>query len=124
LRTIRDASPMYTLNPDVDPQIVARVDRATADGDTLGGIVEVKVFQPPFGLGTHAQWDCKLDGLLAQAVMSIQAIKGVEIGMGFEAARRPGSQVHDEIAFDPAQSAVPRWGTSARRITRGAWKPA
>ncbi|HEY3964112.1 MAG TPA: chorismate synthase [Planctomycetaceae bacterium] len=110
LRSLRDASPMYTLNPDVDPHIVERVDQATSEGDTLGGIVEVKVFQPPFGLGTHAQWDCKLDGLLAQAVMSIQAIKGVEIGMGFEAARRPGSQVHDEIAFDPAGSSGPSLG--------------
>jgi len=58
----------------------------------------------PFGLGSHAQWDQKLDGLLAQAVMSVQAIKGVEIGLGFAAARRPGSQVHDEIAYDPAQA--------------------
>lgn len=104
LTAIRDASPMYTLDPDADPRIVARVDEATAAGDTLGGIVEVKVFNPPFGLGSHAQWDRKLDGMLAQAVMSIQAIKGVEIGLGFEAARRPGSKVHDEIAFDPNQT--------------------
>src|SRR5207253_6453730 len=82
LMALRDASPMYTLNPDADRQIVERVDRATEEGDTLGGIVEVKVFDPPFGLGSHAQWDRKLDGLLAQAVMSIQAIKGVEIGLG------------------------------------------
>src|SRR5262245_45054222 len=71
LKTMRDASPMYTLNPDADRQIVARVDSATSEGDTLGGIVEVKVFDPPFGLGSHTQWDRKLDGLLAQAVMSI-----------------------------------------------------
>ena len=58
----------------------------------------------PYGLGTHAQWDLKLDGRLAQAVMSVQAIKGVEIGLGFEAARRPGSQVHDPILYDPAQA--------------------
>lgn len=104
LKTLRDASPMYTLDPDADKAIVARVDQATEQGDTLGGIVEVKVHHPPFGLGSHAQWDRKLDGLLAQAVMCIQAIKGVEIGLGFEAARRPGSQVHDEIAFDAAQT--------------------
>ena len=110
LRTIRDSSPMYTLNPDADNRIVARVDRATAEGDTLGGIVEVKVFDPPFGLGSHAQWDRKLDGLLAQAVMSIQAIKGVEVGLGFEAARRPGSEVHDEIAYDAAQAGGPSLG--------------
>lgn len=100
LRALRDASPMYTLDPDVDKEIVARVDQATQEGDTLGGIVEVRVEGLPFGLGSHTQWDRKLDGLLAQAVMSIQAIKGVEIGLGFEAARLPGSRVHDPIQFD------------------------
>ncbi len=100
-QAVRDASPMYTLNPDLDAALVARVDQATAAGDTLGGVVEVVASGLPFGLGSHAQWDQKLDGQLAQAVMSIQAIKGVEIGLGFEAARRPGSQVHDEIAFNP-----------------------
>ncbi len=63
--------------------------------------MEVCVEGLPFGLGSHTQWDLKLDGRIAQAVMSIQAIKGVEIGLGFEAARRPGSQVHDPIHFDP-----------------------
>jgi len=101
LRALRDASPMYTLDPEADKAIVARVDEATREGDTLGGIIEVRVEGPPFGLGSHAQWDQKLDGRLAQAVMSIQAIKGVEIGLGFEAARRPGSRVHDEIHYDP-----------------------
>ena len=101
---------MYTLDPETDPAIVARVDRATQEGDTLGGIIEVRVDGLPFGLGTHAQWDRKLDGLLAQAVMSIQAIKGVEIGLGFEAARRPGSQVHDPIQFDPEQRSATTLG--------------
>ncbi|MEQ1907091.1 MAG: chorismate synthase [Pirellulaceae bacterium] len=77
---------------------------------SVGGIVEVRVGGLPFGLGSHAQWDRKLDGRLAQAVMSIQAIKGVEIGMGFEAARRRGSQVHDPIGFDPAQKNTPSLG--------------
>jgi chorismate synthase len=110
LRRLRDASPMYTLDPDADAAIVARVDQATEQGDTLGGIVEVQVHSPPFGLGSHAQWDRKLDGLLAQAVMSIQAIKGVEIGLGFEAARRPGSKVHDEIAYDASEAGQPALG--------------
>ncbi len=110
LRTLRDASPMYTLNPDADPAIVTRVDQATEQGDTLGGIVEVQVHNPSFGLGSHAQWDRKLDGLLAQAVMSVQAIKGVEIGLGFEAARRPGSKVHDEIAYDASEADQPALG--------------
>ena len=110
LRAVRDASPMYTLDPEADQRIVARVDQATQEGDTLGGIIEVRVDGPPFGLGSHAQWDRKLDGLLAQAVMSIQAIKGVEIGLGFEAARRPGSRVHDQIAYDPAVQSNPSLG--------------
>ena len=110
LKALRDASPLYTLNPEVDPRLVTRIDEATAAGDTLGGLVEVRVIGLPFGLGSHAQWDQKLDGLLAQAVMSVQAIKGVEIGLGFEASRRPGSQVHDEIAFDPARVNEPTLG--------------
>lgn len=118
-RALRDASPMYTLDPATDAAIVARVDQATEQGDTLGGIVEVEVHNPPFGLGSHAQWDRKLDGLLAQAVMSIQAIKGVEIGLGFEAARRPGSQVHDEIAFDPALADQPGLGYTRRTNNAG-----
>ncbi|MSR56154.1 MAG: chorismate synthase [Planctomycetaceae bacterium] len=118
-RAVRDASPMYTLDPAADAAIVARVDQATEQGDTLGGIVEVEVHNPPFGLGSHAQWDRKLDGLLAQAVMSIQAIKGVEIGLGFEAARRPGSQVHDEIAYDPAQANQPGLGYTRRTNNAG-----
>lgn len=118
LRALRDASPLYTLCPEVDARLVARIDEATAAGDTLGGIVEVRVTGLPFGLGSHAQWDQKLDGLLAQAVMSVQAIKGVEIGLGFEAARRPGSQVHDEIAYDAEHTDGPDLGY--RRKTNNA----
>ncbi|MHB1035157.1 MAG: chorismate synthase [Pirellulales bacterium] len=98
----RDASELYTLDPDRDAELKALVDQCTADSDTLGGIVEVRVEGVPFGLGTHAQWDRKLDGRIAQAVMAVQAIKGVEIGLGFEAARRRGSQVHDPIHYDPS----------------------
>lgn len=101
---VRDASPVYTLNPDADPAIVARIDQARADGDTLGGIVDTIVEGCPIGLGSHAQWDRKLDARLALAVMSVQAIKGVEVGLGFEAAKRPGSKVMDPIQYDPAHS--------------------
>lgn len=101
-RSLRDRSELYTLNPDEDAEVKAQIDQAAKNGDTLGGIVEVRVDGAPFGLGSHAQWDRKLDGRLAQAIMSIQAIKGVEIGLGFEAARRPGSKVHDPIHYDPA----------------------
>jgi chorismate synthase len=107
---IRDASEIYALNPDQDDQIKKLIDDAGKEGDTLGGVLEVRVEGLPFGLGTHAQWDRKLDGRLAQAVMAVQAIKGVEIGLGFEAARRPGSQVHDPIVYDAAQKDTPNLG--------------
>lgn len=103
LREIRDKSELYGLNLDRDPAIKELIDRTGKEGDTLGGIIEVRVDGCPFGLGTHAQWDQKLDGRLAQAVMAVQAIKGVEIGLGFEAARRPGSQVHDPIHYDESK---------------------
>ncbi|MGE3821266.1 MAG: chorismate synthase [Isosphaeraceae bacterium] len=98
---VRDASPVYTLNPEADPAIVAAIDAAKAAGDTLGGVVETVVTGCPIGLGSHAQWDRKLDARLALAVMSVQAIKAVEIGLGIEAARRPGSRVMDPISYDP-----------------------
>jgi chorismate synthase len=109
-RAIRDQSELYSLNLDRDPAIKALIDQAGKDGDTLGGVVEVQVHGVPFGLGTHAQWDRKLDGRLAQAVMAVQAIKGVEIGLGFEAARRRGSQVHDPIHYDASRRHTPTLG--------------
>ncbi len=96
----RAKSVVYGLDPGSDDELVALIDKTGKAGDTLGGVVEICVEGLPFGLGTHAQWDQKLDGRLAQAVMAVQAIKGVEIGLGFEAARRPGSQVHDPIQYD------------------------
>lgn len=109
---LRDASELYTLDPQRDDELKQMVDQCGDDGDTLGGVIEVRVEGLPFGLGTHAQWDRKLDGRLAQAVMAIQAIKGVEIGLGFEAARRRGSQVHDPISYDPAQKNTATLGYS------------
>ena len=103
LRRLRDESEIYSLQPERDEEFKKLIDDTSDAGDTLGGIVEVRVEGLPFGLGTHAQWDRKLDGRLAQAVMSVQAIKGVEIGLGFEAARRPGSQVHDPIHYDESE---------------------
>jgi chorismate synthase len=100
---LRDESEIYSLDPARDAEVKALIDEAGKAGDTLGGIVEVRVENLPFGLGTHAQWDLKLDGRIAQAVMAVQAIKGVEIGLGFEAARRRGSQVHDPIHYDESQ---------------------
>ena len=109
-RAIRDASELYSLNPDQDDEIKTLIDQCQKAGNTLGGIVEVRVEGVPFGLGTHTQWDRKLDGRLAGAVMAIQAIKGVEIGMGFEMARRKGSEVHDPIHYDPDRADTPTLG--------------
>jgi chorismate synthase len=109
-RKQRDTSQVYSLDPSRDDEVKALIDETGKRGDTLGGIVEVRVEGLPFGLGTHAQWDRKLDGRIAQAVMAVQAIKGVEIGLGFEAARRPGSEVHDPIQFDESQRDSPTLG--------------
>ena len=109
-RKLRDQSIIYSLNPQQDPEFKEYIDKTRKAGDTLGGVVETRVEGLPFGLGTHAQWDQKLDGRIAQAVMAVQAIKGVEIGLGFEAARRPGSQVHDPIHYDASQKDRPHLG--------------
>ncbi len=96
-----DASPVRCLDPEAEARMVAAIDAAKAAGDTLGGVCEVVVTGLPIGLGSHVAWDRKLDGRLAQALCSIPAVKGVEMGLGFEAARRPGSAVHDAIVSDP-----------------------
>lgn len=92
-----DDDPVRAFDPTASAAMVAEVDAAKKDGDTLGGVVEVLAYGLPPGLGSHVHWDRKLDGRLAQALMSIQAIKGVEVGDGFETARRRGSQAHDEM---------------------------
>lgn len=94
---VRDASPFYTLDPALDERIRPRVDEARKAGDTVGGVFEVLVFGAPPGLGSHASWEDKLDGALARAIMSVQTVKAVEVGLGLESARRPGSEFHDEI---------------------------
>ncbi|WP_194907950.1 chorismate synthase [Catenulispora rubra] len=99
-----DASPVRCLDPGAEAAMIAEIDQAHKDGDTLGGVVEVVVYGLPPGLGSHVQSDRRLDARLAGAIMGIQAIKGVEIGDGFLLARTPGSQAHDEmeaVANDP-----------------------
>jgi chorismate synthase len=96
-------SPVRTADSAAEEKMIGLIEECKKEGNTLGGIFEVVALGLPPGLGTHTQWDRKLDGRLAQGLMSIQAIKGVEIGLGFEMARRRGSQVHDEIFFDPAK---------------------
>ncbi|WP_029144232.1 chorismate synthase [Microbacterium luticocti] len=92
-----DADPLRCFDAATSARMVAEVDAARKDGDTLGGIVEVLAYGLPPGLGSHVQWDRRLDGRLAQALMSIQAIKAVEVGDGFETTRRRGSAAHDEL---------------------------
>jgi chorismate synthase len=96
-----EQSPVRVADKEAEERIMALIDQCKKTGDTLGGIFEVVALGLPPGLGSHTQWDSKLDGRLARALMSIQAMKGVEVGLGFEMARRRGSQVHDEIFFDP-----------------------
>ncbi len=96
-----DADPVRCLDPAASAAMVAEVDRAHADGDTLGGVVEVVAHGLPPGLGSHAHWDRRLDARLAGALMGIQAIKGVEVGDGFDLARTRGSAAHDEIVPGP-----------------------
>ena len=97
LNEVADRSEVRVLDSSVEPEIVRRIDQAKQAGDTLGGEVEVVARGVVVGLGSHVSWDRKLDGRLAGLLMSIPAVKGVEIGLGFEAARRPGSAVHDPI---------------------------
>jgi chorismate synthase len=96
-----DEDPLRCLDADASKAMVAEVDQAHKDGDTLGGVVEVLAYDVPVGLGSHVHWDRKLDARLAGALMGIQAIKGVEIGDGFDLARVPGSKAHDEIVGTP-----------------------
>ncbi len=115
LNAVVDASPLRTLDPDAESRMITLIDEAKRAGNTLGGICEVVVRGLPVGLGSHVSWDRKLDGRLAAAVMSIPAVKGVEIGLGFEAARRTGAQVHDEL---DAAAGRTRAGNVQRRTNR------
>ncbi len=117
LNRYADQSPVRCLDTDAEREMIARIDAAKAAGDTLGGVVEVVAAGVPVGLGSHVSWDRKLDGRLAQALMSIPAVKGVELGLGFEAARRKGSEVHDEIMPGFARATNRAGGTEGGMTT-------
>jgi chorismate synthase len=104
-RALALEAPLRCADPALEQRMMAAIDAAKEAGDTLGGSFEVIARHVPIGLGSYVQWDRKLDGRLAQALMSIQAIKAVSIGDGVDGARRPGSTVHDEIVADPAAAA-------------------
>jgi chorismate synthase len=95
----KDEILLNCADPEAEQRMKAEVDQALRTGDSVGGVFEVVAHHVPPGLGTYASWDERLDGLLAQAVMSLQAVKAVEIGVGVAAAASPGSQVHDEIGY-------------------------
>ena len=110
-----DASPLRTLDPAAEQAMIAKIDVTKREGNTLGGICEVICDGLPVGLGSHVSWDRKLDGRLAGALMSIPAVKAVEIGIGFEASRRSGAEVHDEIDPQPDRALT---GNVRRRTNR------
>src|SRR5699024_510026 len=95
----QETSPVRTLDQSVEQQMMDAIDQAKKDGDSIGGVCEVYVEGMPAGVGSYAHYDRKLDGRIAGAVSSINAFKGVEFGIGFEAARKNGSEVHDEITW-------------------------
>lgn len=137
LNAAADADPVRCLDHDASARMVAAIDDARERGDTLGGVFEVVARGVPVGLGSHVSWDARLDGRLAAAVMSVQAVKGVEIGLGFEGARRPGSEVHDPIVRAPGKPRSGELGRASNRaggleggmttgeplVVRGAMKP-
>lgn len=108
-----DESPVRAFNKEAELAMITEIEAAAKDGDSLGGIVEVLAYGLPVGLGSYVHWDRKIDGLLAQAIMSIQAVKGVEIGDGFEVAGRRGSMAHDAISWDADSNSYRRETTLA-----------
>jgi chorismate synthase len=114
-----DASPVRCFDPEAEAAMIAEVKAAMADGDSLGGAVEVLGYGVPVGLGSHVHWDRKIDGLLCQALASIQAVKAVEIGEGIDVAGRRGSSAHDPISWDEAAGSYRRGSDLAGGIEGG-----
>jgi chorismate synthase len=115
LNAAADASALRTLDADAEQRMVTYIDEIKRAGNTLGGVCEVVVDGLPVGLGSHVSWDRKLDGRIGAAIMSIPAVKGVEIGMGFQTARVTGADVHDEIEMAPGRV---RTGNVRRKTNR------
>ena len=119
LRTVRDANDVYCPDAAAAQRMIEAIRQARSDKDTLGGLVEVRAVGMPPGVGSCARWQDKLDGRLMGAVGSIQAFKGVEIGLGFGCGTRPGSKVHDEMDYDPSQRQTAGLGFSRRTNNAG-----
>jgi chorismate synthase len=114
-----DASQLRCFDPAAEEAMVDEIKAVAKEGDSLGGVAEVLAYRVPVGLGSHVHWDRRLDGLLAQALMSIQAVKGVEIGDGFSLAGRPGSRAHDPIGWDADHRSYRRTTTRSGGIEGG-----
>lgn len=108
IKAIQQDDSLRCVDSDITAQMIARIDQARGEGDTLGGIFEVVAHNVPVGLGSHTHWDRRLDGRLAQAMMAIQAVKAVEIGSGTLGASVPGSQFHDEIGYNQVSKSFTR----------------
>ena len=119
-----DDNEVRCFDLDAGEAMIAEIKAAAKDGDSLGGVVEVLGYGVPVGLGSHVHWDRKLDALLAQAIMSIQAVKGVEIGDGFEVAGRRGSVAHDPISWDADAERLPTRAARSPAAPRAASPPA
>ena len=115
LQRITEESQVRMADAEAERAVIAEIDACKKTGDTLGGIVEVIATGLPVGLGSHVQWDRKLDGRLAHALLSLQAVKGVEIGWGFKAARVRGSELHDEIGYDREEGRFTRLSNNSGR---------
>jgi chorismate synthase len=115
----RNKSKVYCLDKLAESKMIEKIKKAKKEGDSLGGIIEIVAFGVPPGLGSHAQWNLRLDGVLAGALMSIQAIKGVEIGLGFDFSKKFGSQVHDEIFYSEDKGVFGRTTNNAGGIEGG-----
>ncbi len=113
LRRITEDSQVRVADAEAERAMIADIDACKKTGDTLGGVVEVIAAGLPVGLGSHVQWDRKLDGRLAHALASLQAVKGVEIGWGFKAARVRGSELHDEIGYDREERRFTRFSNNS-----------
>jgi chorismate synthase len=114
-----ELSLLRCADKDAEKKMIKRIDSAKRNGDSLGGVFEIIVTNPPIGIGSHTQWDRKINARLSKAIMSIQAIKGVEIGLGFEAAKLFGSDVHDEIFYDKKSKRFYRKTNNAGGIEGG-----
>ena len=114
-----DNSPVRSLDPEAESKMISVIDEAKENGDTVGGRIEIVAAEMPVGLGSHTQWDRRLDGAIAGAMMAIPAIKAVEIGMGVETGRRFGSKVHDPIIKDVSKNQIKRRSNNAGGIEGG-----